>query len=70
MKDAHSGVRESGIMLSEKYPELLPQLIERINDSSARVAFQATLSLGEFPAAKVLSSFSLDRDRPVGHRHR
>jgi hypothetical protein len=41
-------------MLSEKYPELLPQLIECINDSSARVGLQATLSLGEFPAAKVV----------------
>src|SRR6185295_10493871 len=48
MKDVHPGVREHGMILSEKYPECLPQLIGSINDSSARVALQATLSLGEF----------------------
>ena len=58
MKDAHPGVRENGIILSEKYPECLPQLIERINDSSARVALQATLSLGEFPAAQVVPALA------------
>ena len=52
MKDTHPGVRESGIILSEKYPQCLPQLMERINDSSARVTLQATLSLGEFPATQ------------------
>ena len=58
MKDAHPGVRESGIILSEKYPECLPQLMERINDSSARVVLQATLSLGEFPAAQVVPALA------------
>ena len=58
MKDVHPGVRENGIMLSEKYPELLPRLIERINDSSACVVFQATLSLGEFPAAQVVPALA------------
>ena len=58
MNDAHPGVRENGVMLSEKYPELLPRLIERINDSSARVAFQATLSLGEFPPAQVVTALA------------
>ena len=53
MKDSHPGVREPGIILSEKYPECLPQLIERIKDSSARVVFQATLSLGEFSSSQV-----------------
>ncbi|SRR6266540_1146359 len=58
MKDAHPGVRESGIILSEKYPECLPQLMESINDSSARVALQATLGLGEFSAAQVVPSLA------------
>ena len=58
MNDVHQGVRENGIMLSERYPELLPQLIERINDSSAHVAFQATLSLGEFPSALVVPALA------------
>jgi len=58
MKDVHSGVRENGMILSEKYPECLPQLIRSINDSSARVALQATLSLGEFPASQVVPSLA------------
>jgi len=53
MKDSHPGVRESGVILSEKYPECLPQLMERIKDSSGRVVFQAALSLGEFPPSEV-----------------
>jgi hypothetical protein len=58
IKDVHPGVRESAIILSEKYPENLPYLIERTNDSSARVALQATLSLGEFPSAQVISAMA------------
>lgn len=48
MNDSHPGVREHGMMLSEQYPVLLPQLLEGIDDSSGRVALQASLSLGEF----------------------
>ena len=58
MKDVHPGVRENGIMLAEKYPQLIPQLIERTNDSSARVAFQATLSLGEFSSVQVVHALA------------
>ena len=58
MKDSHPGVRESGIILSEKYLECLPQLIERIKDSSARVVFQATLSLGEFSVSQVVPALT------------
>ncbi|WP_018616959.1 PVC-type heme-binding CxxCH protein [Segetibacter koreensis] len=48
MKDPSAGVRENAAMLSERYPQCLPQLKEMTTDSSIRVAFQATLSLGEF----------------------
>lgn len=48
MQDAHPNVREHGMKLSEQFPELLPQLVKSIDDSSIRVAFQASLSLGEF----------------------
>ena len=58
MKDGHPGVRENGIILSEKYTVCLPQLIGSINDSSARVVLQATLSLGEFPASQVIPSLA------------
>jgi putative membrane-bound dehydrogenase-like protein len=48
MKDASQGVRENAAILSERFPGCLSQLQEMINDTSTRVAFQATLSLGAF----------------------
>ena len=54
LKDENAGVRENAIMLSEQYPACLPQLLSLINDSSLMVAFQATLSLGEFSSPEVM----------------
>ncbi|MEQ9439231.1 MAG: dehydrogenase [Cyclobacteriaceae bacterium] len=48
MTDAHPGVREHGVMLAERFPERLPELIACVKDSSARVAFQSVLSVGAF----------------------
>lgn len=48
MKDPSPGVRENAAILSERFPDCLSQLEVMINDSSVRVAFQATLSLGQF----------------------
>lgn len=53
MNDAHPGVRQHGVRLSEKYPELLPELLKTVHDSSAAVVFQSTLSLGEFSGPEV-----------------
>lgn len=58
MNDAHPGVRQHAIRLSERYPELLPELLKTINDSSAWVVFQSTLSLGEFSGPKVTDAFA------------
>lgn len=58
LKDAHAGIREHAMILAEKYPEALPLLLEGINDPAAHTALQAVLSLGEFPAAKVLNAFA------------
>ncbi len=58
MKDSHPEVRESAVALSERYPECLPQLIKLIHDSSARVALQATLSLGQFSASLVVPALA------------
>jgi len=49
MQDAHPALREHGVILGERFPEMLPSIIECSRDSSARVAFQAALSLGKFP---------------------
>ena len=48
MTDAHPGVREHGVRLAERFPTCLPQLLKSAEDPSAQVAFQASLSLGEF----------------------
>lgn len=58
MEDAHPGVRESAMVLSEKFQACLPLLLNAVDDSSARVALAATLSLGEFNDTRVLSAFA------------
>jgi len=52
LKDPEPGIREQAIILSEKYPQLLPQLIQMVNDSSAQVVLQAALSLGNYKNAE------------------
>lgn len=58
MQDDHPGVREHGMILSERFEELLPQLIESTADSSIRVALQATLSLGAFEGREVTAALA------------
>ncbi|MEP6595712.1 MAG: PVC-type heme-binding CxxCH protein [Ginsengibacter sp.] len=58
LKDPEPGVREHAVILSQKYPQLLPQLLELINDTSAQVILQATLSLGEFTDTRVVQAFA------------
>lgn len=54
LQDQAPGIRENAAILAEKFPETLPQLEKLINDPSARVAFQATLSLGEFSGENII----------------
>lgn len=56
--DSEPGVRENGIMLAERYPKTLKQIISLINDPSQRVALQAALSLGEFKGKKVVEALA------------
>jgi len=58
MKDPSSGVRENAAILSERFSGCLSQLEEMINDSSIRVVFQATLSLGEFKDNTVIPALA------------
>lgn len=58
MTDPHVAVREHGMMLSERYDELLPQLLSATEDSHPRVAFQASLSLGEFTGNVVIDGLA------------
>lgn len=58
MKDAAAGIREHAAILAERYPECLPALVELSADSVPLVAFQATLSLGEFPIGKTMPALA------------
>ncbi|PWJ53373.1 putative membrane-bound dehydrogenase-like protein [Dyadobacter jejuensis] len=46
LHDPHPGVREYGAMLAENTPSLTSEVAKMVEDSSVRVAYQATLSLG------------------------
>lgn len=56
LKDPEPGIREQAVILAEKYPASLPQLITMVNDSVVQVAFQAALSLGEFNSPQVTAA--------------
>ena len=58
MEDPEPGLREQAVILSERYPQLLPKLLELINDSSLQVVLQATLSLGEFSDNRIVQAFA------------
>lgn len=67
LQDASPGVRENAIILAERFPELFSQVAEKINDPVPRVAFQASLSLGEYKnkataptLAKVIEKYGQD----------
>ncbi len=53
VEDKDPNLRENGLILAESYPEHLPLIIQATRDSFARVALQATLSLGEFKAPQM-----------------
>ncbi|GAB3916775.1 PVC-type heme-binding CxxCH protein [Mucilaginibacter boryungensis] len=53
LDDQEAGVRENALILAERYPELLPQVIQKTDDPAYRVAFQAVLSLGNFSGPQV-----------------
>lgn len=68
VKDKDPNMRENGLILAESYPEHLPLIVQATKDAFARVALQATLSLGEFkthqvtPAlAAVVEKYGTDR---------
>lgn len=58
LKDEHPGVRKHGLILAERYPELLPQVLEATKDPSVQVVLQATLSAGEFKGPKVAAALA------------
>lgn len=58
LQDSHPGLREHGIVLSERYPQNLLHVIGAIEDENPKVVFQATLSLGEFNGSEVVKALA------------
>ncbi|MBL7699034.1 MAG: HEAT repeat domain-containing protein, partial [Chitinophagaceae bacterium] len=58
MNDKHPAVRKAGVEMAERFPETIALLQKAINDSSAQVAFQAVLSIGEFPSRQAIQPLS------------
>lgn len=54
LKDPAAGIRENGAILAEQLPACLNDLKQLIEDPSIRVAYQATLSLGEFKDKSII----------------
>lgn len=58
MSDADPGVRKHGLILSERFPELLPKVIRMMEDSSIQVVLQATLSAGGSKDRKAIDAIA------------
>ena len=53
LQDPHPQLRKRGIQFAENYPNLLPHIIEMVDDQDTDVLFQAALSLGYFRGKQV-----------------
>jgi len=58
LRDSSPGIREHGVMLSERFPFCMEEAIAKIDDPDIRVAFQATLTAGDFHGAKVVNALA------------
>jgi hypothetical protein len=58
LNDNSSGIREHGVILSERFPFCLDYAIAKIDDPSIKVAFQATLTTGDFHGEKVVTALA------------
>ncbi|PHN02368.1 PVC-type heme-binding CxxCH protein [Flavilitoribacter nigricans] len=58
LTDPDPGLREHGIILSEKYSKFIPQMAKLVTDADPRVALQAALSLGVFSGPEVTSALA------------
>lgn len=58
LSDAHAGVREHAVILAEKYPAFLPEIVRLMDDTAPQVAYQAALSTGQFTGKKALTALS------------
>lgn len=67
LSDEHGQVRKHAVILAERYPSLLPDVIALADDSDAVVAFQVALSLGEFGNASGVANALAKLATKYGH---
>ncbi|MFC5411806.1 PVC-type heme-binding CxxCH protein [Larkinella bovis] len=58
LQDPQPGVRDHGLLLAERYPELFPQILNLTGDASLPVALQACLSAGQVNSPAVVSALA------------
>lgn len=58
LSDAHAGVREHAVILAEKYPAFLPEITRLMDDTAPQVAYQASLSVGQFEGKEALAALA------------
>lgn len=59
LNDTHPGVREHAVILAEKYPTFLPEIIRLTGDTAPQVAYQACLSTGQFTGKEALTALAV-----------
>lgn len=57
LADSSLHVREHAVILAERYPQLLPELLSMIKESPAKLTMQVVLSLGQFSNSQVTNAF-------------
>jgi hypothetical protein len=58
LKDASPGLREHGLIVSERFPDCLEMALAKIDDPNIQVAYQATLTAGNFHGEKVVTALA------------
>jgi len=58
INDVSPGIRVHGLILAERFPFALEQALLKMDDPGIRVAFQATLTIGNFHGEKVVNALA------------
>lgn len=56
LQDSHPQLRIHGLQMAERYPDLLPDIINMVDDPEIQVVFQAALSISTFDVAEAVDS--------------
>jgi putative membrane-bound dehydrogenase-like protein len=58
LDDKSAGLREHALVIAEKYPDYLPDVIRMTTDANPQVAYQACLSLGQFSGKEAMAALA------------